>query len=386
MSKISLRWRITLLMGALLLFVCMLLTALSIRNMNSKFVEPVLSFTVEMAQPDVSGEDNDVLSFDQPTTDLPAGAVYMPEIKQGIAAAGRSFSLSSYLSLVLVVVGGMLAAYYLAGRAMRPIAKLNDEISDIDGNDLSKRISVPQTRDEMEALACSFNELLTRLELDFEKEKRFSANAAHELKTPLATIMTSAQVLAMDPTSSIAEYRENLDITLQSVRRLSRVVDGLLLLGGAALDTPVEAVDVTQMLHDIEKELSPLYGEKNIALSYDLQPVTLSGNPVLLYRAFFNLVENALKYTGDRGAVTVTARINDEDFVICIANTGGIPADDIQNIFEPFYRADKSRSRKIAGAGLGLSIAKEIFDLHKASISIRSEHGTETIVEVRFRR
>lgn len=386
MSKISLRWRITLLMGALLLFVCVLLTALSIRNMTSKFVEPILSFTVEMAQPDVSGEENGVLSFDPSATDLPAGAVYMPEIRQGIAAAGRSFSLSSYLSLVLVVVGGMLAAYYLAGRAMRPIAKLNDEISAIDGNDLSKRISVPRTRDEMETLACSFNELLTRLELDFEKEKRFSANAAHELKTPLATIMTSAQVLAMDPTSSIAEYRENLDITLQSVRRLSRVVDGLLLLGGAALDAPVETVDVTQMLHDIEKELSPLYGEKNIALSYDLQPVTLNGNPVLLYRAFFNLVENALKYTGDRGAVTVTARINDEDFVICIANTGGIPADDIQNIFEPFYRADKSRSRKIAGAGLGLSIAKEIFDLHQASISIRSEHGSETIVEVRFRR
>lgn len=115
----------------------------------------------------------------------------------------------------------------------------------IDGNDLSKRIGVPQTRDEMETLACSFNELLTRLELDFEKEKRFSANAAHKLKTPLATIMTSAQVLAMDPTSSIAEYHENLDITLQSVRRLSRVVDGLLLLGGAALDTPIGTVDVT---------------------------------------------------------------------------------------------------------------------------------------------
>lgn len=106
---------------------------------------------------------------------------------------------------------------------------------------------------------------------------------------------------------------------------------------------------------------------------------------MLLYRAFFNLVENALKYTGDRGAVTVTARINDKDFVICIANTGGIPADEIQNIFEPFCRADKSRSRKIAGAGLCLSFAKEIFDLHKASVSIRSEHGSETIVEVRFR-
>lgn len=384
MNKISLRWRITLLMGALLLSVCVLLTALSIQNMTSKFVAPILNLPVETAQPDVTGEGNDVLSFDQPATNLPEGMVYMPEIKQGIAAAGRSFSLSSYLSLALVVVGGMLAAYYLAGRAMRPIAELRDEIGAIGGNDLSKRIGVPQTKDEMEALARSFNELLTRLERDFEKEKRFSANAAHELKTPLATIMTSAQVLAMDPTSSIADHREYLDVTLQSVRRLSRVVDGLLLLGGASLDAPFEAVDLAQMLDEIEQELAPLYDEKNIALSHDLQPVALHGDPVLLYRAFFNLMENAMKYAGDHGAVTVASRSDDEGCVICISNTGGIPADDIQNIFEPFYRADKSRSRKIAGAGLGLSIAKEIFDLHQASITISSDHGAETVVEVRF--
>lgn len=384
MNKISLRWRITLLMGALLLSVCVLLTALSIQNMTSKFVAPIENLSVEMAKPDESGEDNGVISFDQQAADLADGVVYMPEIKQGIAEAGRLFSISSYLSLALVVAGGMLAAYYLAGRAMRPIAKLNDEISAIDVNNLSKRIGVPQTSDEMEALACSFNELLARLELDFEKEKRFSANAAHELKTPLATIMTSAQVLMMNDSASAEDYRENLDITLQSARRLSRVVDGLLLLGGADLGVPFEAVDATQMLYEIEKELTPLYDEKNIVLTYDLQPVTLTGNPVLLYRAFFNLVENALKYAGDHGAVAVTSRINAEGSVICIANTGGIAADDIQNIFEPFYRADKSRSRKIAGAGLGLSIAKEIFDLHKASISIRSEHESETIVEVYF--
>lgn len=384
MSKISLRWRITLLMGALLLSVCVLLTALSIQNMTSKFVAPILNLPVEMASPDVSGEGNGVIYAGQPTTDLPEGIIYMPEIKQGLADAGRSFSVSSYLSLVLVVAGGMLAAYYLAGRAMRPIAKLNDEISGIGANDLSNRISVPQTKDEIEALACSFNELLTRLELDFEKEKRFSANAAHELKTPLATIMTSAQVLTMNDCASAEDYRENLDVTLQSVRRLSQVVDGLLLLGGADLGITFEAVDVTQMLYDIEKELAPLYEDKSIALSNDLQPVTLHGDPALLYRAFFNLVENALKYAGEHGSVAITAQDDDGEKVVCIANTGGIPDEDIQNIFEPFYRADRSRSRKIAGAGLGLSIAKEIFDLHQATISICSEQGRKTTAEVRF--
>lgn len=198
--------------------------------------------------------------------------------------------------------------------------------------------------------------------------------------------MTSAQVLAMNKNNSTEDYREHVDITLQSVRRLSRVVDGLLLLGGATLEVAFEEVDVTQMLYEIEKELVPLYGEKNISLTYDLQPITFNGNLVLLYHAFFNLIENAWKYTGENGSITITSCDNNKGSIICITNTGSIPADDIQNIFEPFYRADKSRSRKIAGAGLGLSIAKEIFELHKMAISIHSEHGSKIIVEVCFDR
>lgn len=386
MSKISLRWRITLLMGALLLSVCVLLTALSIQNMTSNFVMPILRSSVNIENSVVIGEDDHMMPFDGGVGDLPDNTFYVPEIKKGVEKAKQSFSATSYLYMIFVVVGGMLVTYYLAGHAMRPISKLNNEISTIDVNNLSKRISVPQTKDEIQMLSASFNELLVRLEQDFEKEKRFSANVAHELKTPLATIMTSAQVVAMNKNSSTEDYREHVDITLQSVRRLSRVVDGLLLLGGATLEVAFEEVDVTQMLYEIEKELVPLYGEKNISLTYDLQPITFNGNLVLLYHAFFNLIENAWKYTGENGSITITSCDNNKGSIICITNTGSIPADDIQNIFEPFYRADKSRSRKIAGAGLGLSIAKEIFELHKMTISIRSEHGSKIIVEVCFDR
>lgn len=386
MSKISLRWRITLLMGALLLSVCVLLTALSIQNMTSNFVMPILRSSVNIENSVVIGEDDHMMPFDGGVGDLPDNTFYVPEIKKGVEKAKQSFSATSYLYMIFVVVGGMLVTYYLAGHAMRPISKLNNEISTIDVNNLSKRISVPQTKDEIQMLSASFNELLVRLEQDFEKEKRFSANVAHELKTPLATIMTSAQVVAMNKNSSTEDYREHVDITLQSVRRLSRVVDGLLLLGGATLEVAFEEVDVTQMLYEIEKELVPLYGEKNISLTYDLQPITFNGNLVLLYHAFFNLIENAWKYTGENGSITITSCDNNKGSIICITNTGSIPADDIQNIFEPFYRADKSRSRKIAGAGLGLSIAKEIFELHKMAISIHSEHGSKIIVEVCFDR
>lgn len=382
MDKISLRWRITLVMGALLLSVCVLLTALSIQNMSNSFAVPILYAAAEGEKSQEASVEEEIRIYDP--SQPPTIAFHVAEIQQEIVIAQRTFSMTSYFYMILVVVGGMVAAYYLAGRAMGPIAKLNHEISAIDVNNLSKRISVPQTKDEIETLSRSFNQLLTRLEQDFEKEKRFSANAAHELKTPLATIMTSTQVLAMHEHNSETDYREHLQVTLQSVRRLSRVVDGLLLLGGAALDVPFEEVDVAQMLYGIEAELIPLYGEETVTRLYDLQPITLRGNPELLYRAFFNLVENAWKYAGKQGAVTITSHHDQRGSIICIANTAVIPAADLPHIFEPFYRADKSRSRKIAGAGLGLSIAQEIFHLHQAAISIHSDPDMGTIVEVGF--
>lgn len=387
MSKISLRWRITLLMGALMMTVCLLLTALSIQNMTINFVAPILQQSVTNGTLDTFGNDKNAILFDDKTDNLPDGTHFVPEIKLNVEDAQRSFSATSYLYMALVVFGGMLAAYYLAGRAMRPISKLNDEIGEVDVNNLSKRIIVPQTKDEIEKLSVSFNKLLARLEQDFEQEKRFSANAAHELKTPLATITTGAQVLTMNPSVTAEDYRENLDITLQCVKRLSSVVDGLLLLGGSSLDIPFATVNIMQILQEIEKEIAPLYIEKNITLSCNLQAITLKGNHVLLYRAFFNLVENAFKYTEKSGTVSITSCDNNKEIIICITNSGNcIAPEDLQHIFEPFYRADKSRSRKIAGAGLGLSIAKDIFKLHNAEISIYSETDSGTVAQVKFKR
>lgn len=387
MSKISLRWRITLLMGVLVLISTILLTTLSIHNMLNSFVTPLLHSSEHINETMVGGEDKSNKSF--PITDnstsLPEGVTYEPEIKLDIENAKQTFSTSSYLYMALVIVGGMFAAYQLAGRAMRPISKFNDEIGSIDGNNLSNRIIIPETKDEIENLSHSFNKLLERLELAFEKEKRFSANVAHELKTPLATIMTSAQVLQLNDQITPEEYSEYLDTTLQSTKRLSAVVDGLLMLNRANWDISFESISITQMICDIKREIESHYAEKNITLKCDLNAVALKGSPLLLYRGFFNLIENAYKYTEKDGSITITACTTEHKTIIRIADTGiGISKDHINNIFEPFYRADKSRSRKIAGAGLGLSIAKEIFDLHKAAITISSEPELGTVIEVEF--
>lgn len=389
MSKISLRWRITILMGILVLFASVLLTALSIHNVTNNFVIPLTYSSDYINEYTVSSENKDASSF--PLTvnisDLPEDVYYAPEIDLDVENARQSFSVSSYFYMALVMVGSMITAYYLAGRAMRPISELNNEIEMIGGNTLSKRVSIPQTKDEIENLSSSFNKLLERLEQEFEREKQFSANAAHELKTPLATIMTSAQVLKLNDQTTLEEYRENLDITLQSARRLSSVVDGLLMLGKADRDISFEPVNISQILHGIQEEIGPLYCEKHLTLRYDLSTDILMGNPLLLYRAFFNLIENAYKYTEKDGSIAITSYCEESETIIRISDTGiGIPADDIAHIFEPFYRADKSRSRKIAGAGLGLAITKEIFDIHKADISISSRKDHGTVVEVKFKR
>lgn len=388
MSKISLRWRITILMGILVLIVSVLLTALSIHNVTNNFVIPLTYSSAYINEHTVSGEDKDTGSF--PLTgdisDLPEGINYAPEVNMDVEDARQSFSVSSYLYMALVTAGSMIAAYYLAGRGMRPISELNNEIEMIDGNALSKRVSIPKTKDEIANLSSSFNKLLERLEQEFEREKRFSANAAHEMKTPLATIMTSAQVLKLNDQTTLEEYRENLDITLQSARRLSSVIDGLLMLGRADREVSFESVNISQILHGIQEEIGLLYLEKHITVRYDLNTDILRGNPLLLYRAFFNLIENAYKYTEKDGTITITSYCEENESIIRITDTGiGIQANDIAHIFEPFYRADKSRSRKIAGAGLGLAITKEILDIHKAAIAITSEKNHGTVVEVRFK-
>lgn len=389
MNRISLRWRITILMGVLVLSTSALLTVLSIHNATNNFVIPLVHSSTYVNETNMYGEQHSpyVFSLDENPSDLPDGVVYKSEINLDIENAQQSFSVSSFLYMALITVGSMIVAYYLAGKAMCPITKMNNEIELIDGNTLSKRINVPQTKDEIENLSLSFNKLLERLEREFERERRFSANAAHELKTPLATIITSAQVLKLSDEITLEEYRENLGITLQSARRLSDVVEGLLMLYRTDQDVSFDTVNISQMFYGIQKEIEPLYFAKHILIKYELNIDTLRGNQLLLYRAFFNLVENAYKYTEKNGTITITSYRKENENIICISDTGiGIPADDLEHIFEPFYRADKSRSRKISGAGLGLAITKEIFALHKACITINSSQNSGAIVEVRFKR
>lgn len=381
MRRLSLRWRIALTMGLLVFSASVLLTVLSIHNASVNFVIPLAQFSSSVQESEKIAPERDNMIMIGPTD----GVHYQPEVKFEPKYAEKSFFVFSIACMVIITAVSVLVSYCLAGHAMRPIIKLNREVSQIDKTSLSSRVAIPQTNDEVEILSRSFNQLLDRLEQAFERERRFSADVSHELKTPLATMITNAQVLKLSDAPTPEEYEENLNTTLQSARRLSDVVNELLLLYQTNAEIEMEPISLAALFESIQMELEPLYTEKNIQVHYDLEAKTVVGNTPLLYRAFFNLMENAHKYTKEDDTITVTSRYEEGKIILCITDCGiGIAQEDLKHVFEPFYRADKSRSHKISGAGLGLSITQKILSLHQANISIDSIPGKRTVVKIVF--
>lgn len=385
MSKLSLRWRITFLMGILVFCSSVLLTLLSVHNATQNFMIPLTYVSTPIEEGSSTGDiqDHTTFSFDDVPSNLPGGTFFKEEIRADLEGARQAFSLSGILYLIVITIGSMGGAYYLSGQAMRPISKLKNEIEQIDKNSLSFRVSVPQTNDEIKALSLSFNKLLEHFEQEYEREKRFSANMAHELKTPLATIIASAQVLKLDTCPTQQEYKENLDLTLQNAKRISSVVENLLLLHRAKRELYTSQIALNILFSEIQENMKNIYPEKNIQITYDLDIQYIIGNRPFIYQACFNLLDNAYKYTLQNGIIHISSYKEKNSIVLCISDDGiGISKDDIEHIFEPFYRGDKSRSSKISGSGLGLSISKEIFELHNANISFDSVPNKGTTIKI----
>ncbi len=384
MRKLSLRWRITLSMGALVLLVSLLLTGLSIWNVSRQFVMPLSEITVPQVDMTSSADLQD-LELLPKDGKMPDGVIYQEKVSLDPYKAQMQFSLSSLFCVAAMTLASMGIAYSLSGKALRPLSELSREMDAIDSRDLSRRVSVPETEDEIAHVSSAFNHLLERLELEMEREKRFSSDAAHELKTPLATIITNAQVLKMDDEPSIEDYAHNLEITLESAKRLSEVVNALLALHRHETNLTVETIDLADLFGQIRSELEPVYGSKKQTIRMDLHQAKLKGDRLLLYRAFFNLVENACKYTPDNGEIVIASHAQNDSTIVSITDNGiGMDDEAIAHVFEPFYRADASRSRSAGGAGLGMAIAKESFDLHHAATTVISFPGAGTSVRVSF--
>lgn len=386
LNKVSIRMRITLLTGVIVLGTSIILTFFSMYNAQDTFMplyESKLTNSVECDKtPVIQNEDNNKLQtgVNEFKSQVTTATVATPAIK-----AKKQFELWSYIYLIIVSGIGMIVTYLVAGRALKPLQDLNISISNIKDHNLKSGVSNFDTNDEISSLAKSFNAMLDRLNESFLRQKRFSASVAHELKTPLSIMNAGIQVLQLDNKPTIEEYKETIEMTERNLKRLMNIVEDLFVLTNESDINYADEIDLNQLFLQIKDELQPLYGAKNINITCKMEFDKIKGNKTLVYRAFFNLVENAMKYNINNGHILIKTFIENNIGKITINNSGiGIPPANISKVFEPFYRVDPSRSRKIGGAGLGLSIVKSIIEKHGWKIEVESTAnvGTRFIVSI----
>ena len=299
------------------------------------------------------------------------------EITFTIKQAGSQFNIWGAAGLALMLFLGTGATWLMAGKALKPLRELTGTIEGIGGNDLSRRVEHQDRQDEIGQLAVSFNHMMDKVSASFERQQRFSASAAHELKTPLATILVNLDVLDMEEKASAAQMERVLSIVRTNTERMIQLVDNLFQLTAKTGDGMCEEVLLEEMFAEILEEQTPQLDAKRLSVSLSgLSGMKLAGNPTMLYRAMSNLVENAIKYNRENGSISISASRQEGNTIIKISDTGiGIPEEECERIFEPFYRVDQSRSRSVGGSGLGLALVKDIVEKHGGSIRVNSRAG-----------
>jgi len=297
---------------------------------------------------------------------------------QSLGSAEESLDI---LRTALLLGGGLasllagFAGYFLAARALAPIDKITNTAHRISIEDLSARLNLPDSGDEVSRLANTFDEMLARLESGVARERQFTADASHELRTPL-TVMQTILGFVQEGERPVEEYSQALDDLAEETDRLQGLVEDLLQLarGEKGLELHREEIDLALLLGDVADSLRPLAANKRLSLSCDLPPsLVVSGDTDQLIRLIVNLLDNAIKYT-EQGTITVSAHEQDGYACIRVADTGiGISSEHLPHIFERFYRVESARSSN--GAGLGLSIARQIVQAHGGRLEVRSEAG-----------
>lgn len=285
-------------------------------------------------------------------------------------------SISLIMAGVFALIG-VIGAYWIAQQALQPVKRLSRMVKEIRAETLDRRLALDGPSDEVKELADAFDNTLERLERAFEQQGRFVADAAHELRTPLATLRTNLEVIQQDPNATLSDYREMSATLNRTLDRLERLAEDLLLLARGEKELPKEQVNLEVLLTEVVQELKPLAQSNQVSLDLKIAgEVIISADAQLLARTVSNLIENGIRYNRPGGSVTTTVQLQKNGVVVQIQDTGiGIPANELPYIFERFYRVDRSRARHRGGSGLGLAITTHIVQLHGGRIRVESTPG-----------
>ena len=309
-----------------------------------------------------------------------------PQFQQEIQETKEAFLLRSVIATTIIILLSSVCTYFLTKKALTPLQKLTSEVSQIQAQNLSTQLPVPNSKDEIAQLTSSFNEMLTRLDNAFSTQKQFSANAAHELRTPLAVLQTNLEVFEKKQEPEIVEYRQLFTMIKDQTARLSQLVGTLLDMTNLKSVPRTDQVALEELIDEVFCDLDPVAEKAGISIHFDDSSsqdlhTDVTGSYVLLYRAVYNLVENAIKYNRPHGSVSVSVKQENGQAMVLVTDTGiGISPENQKKIFDPFFRVDKSRSRAMGGAGLGLALVDSIAKEHRGTVKVLESSETGSTI------
>ena len=386
----SLQLKLTLLLSLLMIISCVLM----------------YFFISHSAVSGMDGLQNYMIKVDPQDGDSPITfnvdpKALFPQFEQEIQETKEAFLLRSVIATTIIILLSSVCTYFLTKKTLTPLQKLTSEVSQIQAQNLSTQLAVPNSKDEIAQLTRSFNEMLTRLDNAFSTQKQFSANAAHELRTPLAVLQTNLEVFEKKQEPEIVEYRQLFTMIKEQTARLSQLVGTLLDMTNLKSVPRTDQVMLEELVDEVFCDLDPVAEKAGISIHFDDSSSqdwhtdvhtpdasvlnnnirNITGSYVLLYRAVYNLVENAIKYNRPNGSVTVSVKEKNGQAMILVKDTGiGISPENQKKIFDPFFRVDKSRSRAMGGAGLGLALVDSIAREHGGSVKVLESNEKGSII------
>lgn len=380
MKRMSLQWRLTCITTLCIAIICGCLTMFVYKN-GVHYIDS-LQDAVE-SQGDEKGNKSDEIYISIPDDKWDE---FADEFSVQVYNNKADYKRNSLIITVLLALLGGVVTYFISGHALRPIREFSDKIEEVQAQNLSDSRIEENNVKELNQLGISYNKMLERLSDAFEIQRQFTANAAHELRTPLALMQVQLDLYnsAIHPGND-ADTLQTIKMVTEQNDKLNRMVKTLLDMSELQSVGRDDKIILDAIVEEVLADLEPLAQEKNIKLIGKCEDATMIGSDILIYRLVYNLVENAIKYNHPLGQVTVTAYQRNKRVYLSVEDTGsGIPKELRERVFEPFFRVDKSRSRELGGVGLGLALVHEIVRVHDGSICIKSGKTGGTIFEVTF--